>query len=104
LAEDSEVPQPLQGCMAERNAADGGGPAAVRAEVLHPEQQGEQVADLLGQVGEALAIVVEGEPLAAPVTSGELGRGSGEQDDVLRAVRDLVRHCRLPPAWSRGSS
>src|SRR5262249_33527187 len=71
LAQDPEVAEPLQTGFRASCRPAGGSPAALGTQVLHPEQNREQVADLSGQLGVAPAIVAEGGRLAAAFTLEE---------------------------------
>ena len=72
LAEDPVVAQPLQPRRGVNGHAAGGVVGAVGAEVFHPDQDGEDVADLVGELGVSPAVFVEGGSLAAALTAEEV--------------------------------
>ena len=65
LAEDAVVAQPRQPRLGMDGNAAGGVVGAVGAEVFHPDQDGEDFADLVGQLGMSPAVFLECGPLAA---------------------------------------
>src|SRR5262249_46580785 len=72
LAQNAEVPQPRQPRASARGRAAGGAAGAVAAEVLDPQEDGEQLADVVGQLGVAAAVVLESRPFAAALSVEEL--------------------------------
>ena len=70
LAEDAVVAQPLQPRRGVDGHAAGGVVGAVGAEVLHPDQDGEDLADLVGELGVSPAVFLERGPLAAALAAG----------------------------------
>jgi hypothetical protein len=96
LAENPEVSEPFQRRTASRRAAANGTPAAVGAEVLHPEQERKQIADLLGQRRIPLTIVVERRPLAAALAVEELLRQRLDGVAVAAAGRGVRHRMNLP--------
>ncbi len=72
LAEDAVIAQPFQPCRDMDGNATGGFVLAVGAEVLHLDQNGEDLADVVGQVGEAPAVFLERGPLAAALAAEEI--------------------------------
>ncbi len=78
LAEDAVVPQPLQPGAYRRTIIGGqraGGGTGALAQVFHHEEGGEEVADLLGQLGVPLGVFAERRVLAAaPAIEEVLGQ------------------------------
>ena len=72
LAEDAVVAQPLQPGRGVNGHAAGGVVGPVGAEVLHADQDGEDLADLVGELGVSPAVVLERGPLAAALAAEEV--------------------------------
>ena len=82
--------------------AAGGFVGAVGAHVFHPDQDGEDLADLVGELGVPPAVVLERGPLAAALAAEELvGQGL---DGVAVAAAGGVSHGLGPRASETGSS
>ena len=76
LAEDAVVAEPLQPRRGVDGNAAGGVVGAVGAEVLHPDQDREDLADLVGELGVSPAVFLERGPLAAALAAEEVvGQG-----------------------------
>ena len=94
LAEDAVVAQPLQPRRGVNGHAAGGVVGAVGAEVLHADQDGEDLADLVGELGVAPAVVLEGGPLAAALAAEEVV-GQGLDGVAVAAGAGGGAHVRL---------
>ena len=90
LAEDAVVAQPLQPGRGVDGHAAGGAAGAVGAEVLHPDQDREEVADLVGQLGVAPAVFLERGPLAAALAVEEV---LGQELDGVAVAGCCRRRC-----------
>ena len=101
LAEDAEIAELPQarsgGC---RRLL--GGFLVIFLDLLDLDHGGEQLADVLGQLGMAVDVLLETRPFAGSIACGELVGELGEQDVVGGAVGGLVRHRRVLPACWRG--
>ncbi len=102
LAEDAEIAELPHDRRGRCRGWPGGVPAIV-LDLLDLHHGGEQLADVLGQLGMAVDVLLETRPFAGTVPRGELVGESREQDVVGGAVRGLVRHCRVLPAYWRAS-
>ena len=101
LAEDAEVAElPQRGSGGCRRLL--GGLLMVFLDLLDLDHGGEELADVLRQLGMAVDVFLEARPFAGSIACGEIVGESGQQHVVGGAVRSLVRHFRVLPAYWRG--
>ena len=62
----------------------------------------EQLADVVGQLGIAVDVLLKRRALAGPVARGKPFGQPGQQHVVGGAVRNFVSHLPIFPAWGRG--
>src|SRR5262249_44846826 len=95
------VPQPLQSGPHGYPVGGprAGGAAGALAQVLHHQERGEEVADLLGQLGVAVEVVLEGGTLAAAPAVEEL---LGQQLDGVAVGAGAVHRLAPGPSDSLG--
>ena len=102
LAEDAKIAElPQRGSRRCRRLL--GGLLMIVLDLLDLDHGREQLADVVGQLGMAVDVLLETRPFAGPIARGELVGQPGEQDVVGGAVRCRVRHCRVLPAYWRAS-
>ena len=102
LAQDAIIPELQQGGGRRR------GWVLVRflvvfLDLLDLDHGREQLADVVGQLGIAVDIILERRSFAGPIPGGELVSEPSQQDVAGGTIRGLVRHCRVLRAWWRGS-
>jgi hypothetical protein len=102
FAEDAKIAELLQS-RSQRCILLPGGLPVVFLNQLDLDHGREDLADVGCEVRVALDVFGQRGALAPPVALGELVGQPGEQHDVVGAVRGFVRHCRILPAWWRGS-
>ena len=110
FAEDAVVAQTLQPRCCVNGHAAGGVVWTVGAEVFHADQHGEDVADLVGDLGVAAAILLERRPLAAALTprkssaSASTGFRSLLLSDDVCMCGSVPREGDVTPIWGHQPS